>query len=418
MKLVSTLALAAVLIGGATPALAQKKKAAEAVASASFQPTLGKPFRTAAGPVQAALKAQDAAAAKTQIDALAAVATSPDEKFYVGQFRLQLAGITKDNKAQAAAIEEMLASGSAGINETPGKFEYFSGLFAYQANDFAKAAMRLKPASDAGYKADDLNIMLADASFRTNQSAQGMVAADKAFAEKRAAGQPVPESWYRVVVSSTYKAKDFANTNRYMRQLVAAYPTPSNWRDSLVLYRDAAKLDPAMSTDVFRLMRAAKALDGERDYYEYALFVDQRGLPGEAKAVIDEGYALGKAPRTSKAISDIYSTSNAKIAADRASLAKSEASANSAANGRVAANTADAYLGYGDDAKAANLYRVALQKGGVDADAVNTHLGIALARQGQNDAAKAAFAQVKGPRAEIASYWTLWLDQRAGKPAA
>ena len=54
----------------------------------------------------------------------------------------------------------------------------------------------------------------------------------------------------------------------------------------------------------------------------------------------------------------------------------------------------------------------------MDTDLVNTHLGIALARQGQNDAAKAAFAQVKGPRAEIANYWTTWLDQRAATPAA
>ncbi len=226
----------------------------------------------------------------------------------------------------------------------------------------------------------------------------------------------MPEAWYRVVVSQTYKAKDYAATNRYMRAMIGDYPTPTNWRDALVLYRDAAKLEPTMAIDVYRLMRAAKALDGERDYYEYALFVDQRGLPGEAKAVIDEGYALGKAPKTSKAISDIYATSSAKIAADRASLAKSAGAANNAANGRVAANTADAYLGYGEDAKAAELYRTALSKGGVDNDAVNTHLGIALARQGQTADAKAAFAQVKGPRAEIASYWMTWLDQKAARP--
>ena len=417
MKFASTLALAVATLAAGSPALAAKKEA-PAAAPAAFQPQFGKPFRAAAGPVQAALKAQDAAAAKTQIDLLAATATTPDEKFYVGQFRLQVAGMLKDQKAQAAAIDEMLASGSAGLNENPGKFQYFSGLFAYQSNDFAKAAQQLKLASDAGYKADDLGIMLADASFRTNQPAQGAAAADKAFAEKKASGQPVPEAWYRVVVSQSYKAKDYTGTNRFMRQLITAYPTPSNWRDALVLYRDSAKLDPAQATDVYRLMRSAKALDGERDYYEYALFADQRGLPGEAKSVIDEGYALGKAPKTSKALADIYATSSGKIATDRASLAKSEAAANAGANGRVALNTGDAYLSYGEDAKAATLYRTALQKGGVDTDLVNTHLGIALARQGQNDAAKAAFALVKGPRAEIASYWVTWIDQKAGTPAA
>jgi hypothetical protein len=416
MKFASTLALAITLVSA--PAFAAKKEAPVAAKPASFQPQLGKAFKTAAGPVQAALKAQDAAGAKTAIDALAATATTPDEKFYVGQFHLAAAQITKDPKAQAVAIDEMLASGSAGLNETPGKFQYYAGLFGYQNSDYAKASQRLQEAQTAGYKADDLNIMLADASFRQGQLAQGQAAADRAFAEKKAAGQPVPEAWYRVVVSQTYKAKDYNSTNRYMRQLIGSYPTPTNWRDGLVLYRDAAKLDPTLTMDVFRLMRAAKALDGERDYYEYALYADQRGLPGEAKAVIDEGYALGKAPKTSKALSDVYSSAGAKIAADRASLAKSEAGANAAANGRLASGTADAYLGYGEYAKAAALYKVALAKGGVDNDAVNTHLGIALARQGQAAEAKAAFALVKGPRAEIANYWVAWLDQQAGTPAA
>jgi hypothetical protein len=413
MKFASTLALAITLVGA--PALAAKKeKAAEASATA-FKPQLGNEFRKAAGPVQTALAAKDVAATQTAIAALAPTAQTPDEKFYVGQFKLNLAGLTKDAKAQAAAVDEMLASGSAGLNESAGKFQYFSGLFAYQSNDYAKAAQRLQEAQAAGYKADDLNIMLADASFRTNNSAQGIAAADRAFAEKKAAGQPVPESWYKVVVAATYKGKDYASTNRYMRQLIAAYPTPTNWRDALVLYRDSAKLDPAVSIDVFRLMRAAKALDGERDYYEYALYADQRGLPGEAKGVIDEGRALGKAPKSSTALNDVYAAASAKIAADRASLAKSDAASSAAANGRVAANTGDAHLAYGEDAKAAELYATALAKGGVDADAVNTRLGIALARQGKTAEAKAAFAKVQGSRAEIANYWVAWLDQ---KPAA
>ena len=99
--------------------------------------------------------------------------------------------------------------------------------------------------------------------------------------------------------------------------------------------------------------RLPKSLDGERDYYEYALYADQRGLPGEAKAVIDEGYALGKAPKTSKALADVYSAANAKIAADRASLAKSDAASTAAANGRVAANT---FLNLRQDTSLASLW--------------------------------------------------------------
>jgi len=53
---------------------------------------------------------------------------------------------------------------------------------------------------------------------------------------------------------------------------------------------------------------------------------------------------------------------------------------------------------------------VALQKGGVDADEVNTHLGIALAKSGDKAGAKAAFDAVKGaPRAGIAGLWNAYL---------
>ena len=51
---------------------------------------------------------------------------------------------------------------------------------------------------------------------------------------------------------------------------------------------------------------------------------------------------------------------------------------------------------------------------GVDADEVNTRLGIALARSGDKAGAKAAFAEVKGaPRSGIAALWTAYVDAPA-----
>ena len=62
-------------------------------------------------------------------------------------------------------------------------------------------------------------------------------------------------------------------------------------------------------------------------------------------------------------------------------------------------------------AKAASFYRVALQKGGVDADEINTRLGIALARSGDKAGAKAAFGSVQGTaRSGIAALWTAYVD--------
>ena len=57
-----------------------------------------------------------------------------------------------------------------------------------------------------------------------------------------------------------------------------------------------------------------------------------------------------------------------------------------------------------------------MQKGGVDADTVNTRLGIALANSGDKAGAQAAFDTVKTePRPGIAG---LWLAYLASPPTA
>jgi Flp pilus assembly protein TadD len=82
------------------------------------------------------------------------------------------------------------------------------------------------------------------------------------------------------------------------------------------------------------------------------------------------------------------------------------------ATGQVALNTGDAYLGYGDTAKAVALYRAALTKGSVDTNLVNLHLGMALAQAGDRAGAEAAFRAVTGARADVAGYWLVFLSQR------
>ncbi len=127
--------------------------------------------------------------------------------------------------------------------------------------------------------------------------------------------------------------------------------------------------------------------------------------------MVEEGSATGAINASRPVFQDVQALSGAKIAADKASLPKLEAQAKSADNGKLAANTADAYLGYKQYAQAAALYRVALQKGGIDAPAVNTRIGIALALSGDKAGAQQAFGQVTGPRAAIAKFWTIWLGQ-------
>jgi hypothetical protein len=53
-----------------------------------------------------------------------------------------------------------------------------------------------------------------------------------------------------------------------------------------------------------------------------------------------------------------------------------------------------------------------MQKGNVDANLANSHLGMAYALAGQKAEAEAAFKAVTGPRTDLAAYWLLWLSQQ------
>jgi len=413
VKTFVNLALAAALAGGlvAAPATAQRNK--ETKPAATPLSNLSKEFRAAAQPVQKALQAKDFAGAGAALGAAEAAATQPADKYYAGLFRYQVAANTQDQKGMTAGVETMLASGLAPADQV-GALHTHLGREAYFAKDYAKAQTHLSQGLAAGKRSPETLILLADVNFKQKQFQQGLTLAEEAVTTQKASGQPVTEDWYNRGLAAAYNAKLMPEAVKWSSMLVRAYPTPSNWRSVLVLYRDAKAQDPQMALDIYRLMKLTKSIAGERDYYEYAAIASERGLPGETKAVVDTAVASDAKLATSKNLSELRTMASPKIAADLASLPASERAAANAATGRQALSTADAYLSYGQDAKAIPLYRMAIQKGGIDTDVANTRLGIALARTGDKEGARAAFQAVKGARAEIAGLWMLYLDAPQG----
>jgi tetratricopeptide (TPR) repeat protein len=416
MKTCSKRALAGALVMalaiGVVPAQAAKEKPAAAPAA----PPLSKEFRAAAAPAQAAITAKAFPDALVKLDAADLVAKSAYEKFVSAQLRYLAARGVGNTAMEAAAADAMISSGGAPA-DLAGPLALQVGSNAYAAGNYPRALQLLTDAERLGAKDDQLPILIADTHFRLKNIPAGMAALEKGIAAKKAAGQPVPDGWYKRARSAAYNAKMNGETSKWSRALIAGYPTQSNWRDGLVVLRDTVTRPPAINLDLFRLMRAAKALDGERDYTEYASLAFDAGLPGEAKSAADEGFALAKVPAGSRALNEVRTMAVGKITADRASLPASERA--SATSARTAMATADAYYAYGDDAKAVPLYQSAIAKGGIDLDAANMRLGMALLRSGQRDPARAAFQNVSaaGPRGDLAQFWLLYLDQ-AGKPGA
>lgn len=435
MRLFSTAALSLALVATAglmTPGTALAKKKEE---------EKGQQLHASAKFVKSAMAVQDLIAKKDLDGALAkmpeaeATAETPDDHYFLGSFYFNI-GIGKQDQAlQRKGLDEMLASGKVAQDMAP-RYEVEAGKLAQLAKDLPAAREHYNKAIALGNTTSDPYVLLAETYFSEsyghvngNQFApegkalvqQGLPYLKKAIEINVASGTPAPDTWYARGMKMAVLA-DAPDQFDWCRFALINAPTPENWRLALRALQDAnGNLTRDEDIDILRLMAATKSLSNDYSYNEYAEAAWRTGLPGEVVSLIDAGAASGEIKKDR--YSDLYKLAVAAIPKDKATLAASEADAAKAATGKQAAATANAYLSYGQNDKAAALYRLALSKGGVDADQVNTRLGIALARAGDTAGAKAAFAAVSdtGLRGQIAKFWTVWVDtmsKASAQPAA
>lgn len=412
MRTVSTIALGLALALGAAaaPALAKDKPAK--AAPAKFTPAV----QTSLAAAQKAIADKDFVTAAAKVNEARPAVTTDDDRNVFGSIEYQV-GKSTDNQAMIRdGIDMMIASGKASPENLP-LMLLAQGQLAYQAKDYQKAAASLQAAQKAGASDPVLVPMIVDSINLGGQPAQALAMLNELIARQKATGQTIPVEWYQRGISIGYGTKGENLNNPAMQgptlQLVnawiASYPTKGNWQDAINIYSRQVKASGEMQTDAYRLARAVGSLSGIGDYLDYANNVYLR-YPQEALSVLNEGTAKGVIPATSKDANEIANLVKPKIAADKASLAASDKSARTAPNGRGALNTADAYAGYGEYAKAIELYKVALEKGGIDAPTANLRLGAAQALSGDAAGARTSFAGVTGPRKALADFWIIHLD--------
>jgi tetratricopeptide (TPR) repeat protein len=327
----------------------------------------------------------------------------------------------------AQAVDTLVDDGLASRDELPSLLQHQAGR-AFAANDLARTDRLLARIVEL----DPNNVeALADyAQFRSRNNSRATAAADRtlavqmfarAIAAGQASGRVAPESLHRRALAVAYDstrppiglAQLAPQAILLGRALVAAYPSPINWRDALLAYRELAPADPALGLDIRRLTRAAQGLAGERDYLDFAQTLDSAGFPAEAKAALDEGVSRGILDAAKPLVAQTIAAIGRRAAADRLALprlhAQGSAPAATAAQARAAA---DAHFAAGQYAEAAALYQAALLKGGEDPNLVGSRLGAALALAGRRAEAEIALRAVTGPRADLAGFWLAWLARR------
>ncbi|HVI98746.1 MAG TPA: hypothetical protein VM657_06745 [Sphingomonas sp.] len=435
MRMISKAALAAALLsaGGlvaATPALAKDKKQEQQ----GPQLKLSDAVRKAAVAAQTALQAKDYATAQTNIDAVLAAATNDDERYIgqalklsliAGQSQVEGAGDTAANarhdQALVAPLDALIANPSTPPTEV-GNYAYMRGSIAFNQQKYADALTYYQKAQAAGFTNQDLPLQMVKAKVESGDVTGGVSQLGQLVDQEKAAGRAAPESWYRYAIGKLYKTNDHATTLQWVQRWLTDYPSSKNWRDAIIVFGfqgpTAARMGKPERVDLFRLMRATHSLADQSDYMEYAGLTFDLGLPSEAKAVLAEGKSAGKIASSSADATALAKAAQDAISRDE-SLTSLATKAKARPDGKLAQQTGDAYLGAGDYQNAIALYRLALEKGGVDVDSVNMHLGIALALSGDKAGAGTAFDAVKvAPRTEIAALWKTWLATGTAGAAA
>ncbi|MGS1017759.1 hypothetical protein [Allosphingosinicella humi] len=371
---------------------------------------LNKQERAALQALKTAIEAKDYVAAEGALPAAQSAAQSGYGRYLASALQLRLGLETKNYGLQSSAIDAMVTSGAAPAAALPELYKN-QGALAVSAGQPEKAEQAFTRWTEVAPNDTDALLSLAEIKAARKKVAEEVALIDRAIKARKAAGQPVPEAWYKRGLKQAFDAKLAPATVAFSHDLVAAYPTADNWRDALLILRDLAPQDQAATLDLLRLLRGAKAMGGDRDYYQLAEALTKAGLGAEAKAVLDEGIAAKMVDPAQGQVKDLLASAKRR-ATSAAALKTLESKAASAPSGAAAMEAADAFFGHGEYAKAAALYRSAIQKGSVDTDLANSRLGMALALAGQKAEAETALRAVAGARTNLASLWLIWLGQR------
>ena len=417
-------AAVAALLSGAAPGV--RAQVAPAPASAPAAAASGPTLRAEVGkPLQAA---QDAVKAGNYKEALARLAEAealpgltPYEVFITQRLKGPAAFGAGDLASATSQFEAVLASpllaavDRAPITETTIKL-------LLQQKEYARAAEWMKP-----YLAADAN---ANSEIRKLYPQVLSVLGDHAgvlrelapqIAADAAAKRAPPEATLRLLAASQSALKDMPAYLSTLERLASSTGKTEYWAELMArTVRRDGFADERLRLDVYRLRRAVGVPLDAGELGDMAARAQQAGLPAEAQALLDEGFASVLLDKGDNLAADkkLRETASKAAAQDRATLAESEAGALKGKDGNAAANLGLAVSGTGAHERGLALLLQGQAKGGLRrTDDALLHLGLVQWRAGKIDDAKRSFAAVQGSdgSADLARLWGLYLASPARK---
>ena len=302
-----------------------------AIAAQTVSAKVGKPLQEA----QAAAKAGDFNTAIVKAkEAQAVPGRTAYEDYVINQFLAYAYNSKKDYRNAMAATEATLSySGMARADKA--KTLKTLAQQAYQIKDYGKTityANRYQ--SEVGADAD-LQLLVANCYYQQGNYRQSLAGTKVLLDSAESAGRAPPQKLLALFLSSAYQLHDSQSVKRALFRMVELYPSDAYWA---TLFREINNegLGSYAQLDLMRIQKKKNLLKTDDDWFNYAKLAFALNLPGDAKAILDEGFQkkiLGTAAnsrdqRLQQVVNEAVTKDQAALEPDDATYAKGTAGDN------------------------------------------------------------------------------------------
>lgn len=388
--------VAVALAGAAPPVLAQAQ---------SVRPEVGKPLQAASALIKQR-KGREALAEIAKAEAVSG--RTPYENQVIAQMKAAAASAAGDADATIRANEALLESGKVSGREATTLVQAVAVAY-YNKKDYANAAKWTQRYFKEGGNDPAMRTVLLQSYYLGNNCGEVSKMLGPITEE---GGKRATEEELQILANCYLRQNDTGGYVSAIEKLVVLYPKKQYWTDLLARVQKKPGFSDRLGVHVFRLKLATGNISSAADYMEFAQLALQQGVPGEAKQILDKGYAAGVLGKGDEAARQqrLRDLVNKSLDESQKKRAEDEKEALAAKDGNALVNVGLNYVYEGKADQGFKLIDQGIKKGGLKRpEDAKLRYGEAQLQAGRRESGVRTLREVKGNdgAADIARLWVL-----------